>query len=600
MGSAIIAIVISMCHPLFSRLTQPFLAAVIAVTFFLPAAPLAHAKVTEPTELYATASDGTPLHWVVYTPAGDGPSPAVLIIHGGGFKGGAPSSSGESVTCGRDLAAAGFIAFSIEYRLAPNGALAGQLSDGRFPDQSDDVKLAVLAARSDPRCNGQVGSVGGSAGGYETAFVAGTGTVGQDRIDVGVSLSGAYDLSDFTPDPGLPTFITLVTNYVGVDASDIPALQAASPAYLADAATAPLFLIHSSQDPMPFSQQADMASSLDGLGVTNYWALTIPGSQHSFEYWETVKDQAISFLASWFAGVPPPPLPTPTPSPTATPSPSPSATPEPSASPTPPPATEPTPTKMLLNVSTRVRVGSGASVMIGGFIVTGDVSKKVALRAIGPSLADAGVSDVLADPVLQLYDSTGALIAQNDNCSSLPPNSIPANLKPVDGHESFISVTLPPGSYTSVLSGANGASGIGLFELYDLDPASSRISNISTRGEVGTGNNVMIGGFIIGGLDPTKVLLRAIGPSLVASGIPDALPDPVLQLYDGNGSLVFANDDWRTAQEKQIIDSGVPPTDDHESAIVATLSPGNYTATVYDANEANGVALVEVYDLETQ
>ena len=131
---------------------------------------------------------------------------------------------------------------------------------------------------------------------------------------------------------------------------------------------------------------------------------------------------------------------------------------------------------MLLNVSTRVRVESGASDMIGGFILTGDVPKKVALRAIGPSLANAGVSDVLADPVLELYDSTGTLVAQNDDCSSLPPNSFPADLKPWNGHESFISITLPPGSYTAVLRGANGTSGIGLFELYDLDPASSRIS----------------------------------------------------------------------------------------------------------------------------
>ncbi|MGH8093824.1 MAG: DVUA0089 family protein [Chthoniobacterales bacterium] len=472
------------------------------------------------------------------------------------------------------------------------------------------MKLAVLAARSDPRCNGQVGSVGGSAGGYETAFVAGTGTIGQDRTDVGVALSGAYDLSDFSPDPNLAAFTSIVTNYVGVDTSDVPALQAASPVHLVDAATTPLFLIHSSQDPMPFSQQGDMTASLDALGVTNYWALTIPGSQHAFEYWETVKDQAISFLASWFAGVPPPPLPTPTPtatptptvspSPTSTPSPSPTATPEPNGSPTPPPATAPTPTQMLLNVSTRARVESGTSVMIGGFIVTGDLPKKVALRAIGPSLAAAGVSDALTDPVLQLYDSTGTLIAQNDNCSSLPPGSIPADLKPADGHESFISVTLPPGSYTAVLSGANGASGIGLFELYDLDPASSRISNISTRGQVGTGSDVMIGGFIIGGTDPTKVILRAIGPSLAESGVPNALPDPVLQLYDSDGSLVFENDNWRTAQQQQIIDSGVPPTDDHESAIVATLSPGGYTALVYDANQASGVALVEVYNLETQ
>ena len=129
-------------------------------------------------------------------------------------------SSPEMADCGRDLAADGFIAFAIEYRLAPNGSLPGQLPEGRFPDQSDDVKLAVLAARSDPRCNGQVGAIGGSAGGYHTAFAAGTGTPGQDRIDVGVSLSGAYDLSDSSPDPGLNAFIGIVTNYVGVTESD--------------------------------------------------------------------------------------------------------------------------------------------------------------------------------------------------------------------------------------------------------------------------------------------------------------------------------------------------------------------------------------------
>ncbi len=573
MDFAITVIFPSMNNCFFSSSTRTCLAAVIAHIFLLPTTPIVQAAAAAQTELYATASDGTPLHWDVYTPDGNGPWPAVLLIHVGGFKSGS-RTEGDLVNCAHDLAAAGFIAFSIEYRLAPNGYLPGQVSSGRFPDQTDDVKLAVLAARADSRCNGQVGAVGGSAGGSHAAFVAVTGDTGLDRIDAAVCLSGAYDFSDFSPDPDLTKFTDNVTNYVGVTSDNTAALRAASPAYLADSSTAPLFLINSSQDPMPFSQLADMTTKLDAHGVTNYSALTIPGSQHAFGYWGTVKDQAISFLAFWFASVPPPPRPTP----------------EPSAS----------PTKMLLNVSTRVRVESGASVMIGGFILTGHAPKKVALRAIGPSLTNAGVSDTLADPTLQLYDSTGTLVAENDNCSSLPPNSIPADLKPLDGHESFISVTLPPGSYTSVLSGANGTSGIGLFELYDLDPASSRISNISTRGDVGTGNDVMIGGFIIGGLDPTKVVLRAIGPSLVANGIPNALPDPVLQLYDGNGSLVFANDNWRTAQEQQIIDSGVPPTDDHESAIVATLSPGNYTAMVYDANQEGGVALVEVYDLETQ
>jgi hypothetical protein len=151
-----------------------------------------------------------------------------------------------------------------------------------------------------------------------------------------------------------------------------------------------------------------------------------------------------------------------------------------------------------------------------------------------------------------------------------------------------------------VLRSADSRSGVALFELYDLDPATSRIANISTRGEVGTNSDIMIGGFIVGGTDPTKVILRAIGPSLAASGIQNALPNPVLSLFDGNGSLIFTNDNWRSAQENQIIATGVPPSDDHESAMVATLSPGNYTATVSDANHASGVALVEVYDLETQ
>ena len=581
--------------------TRPWLLklhlALIASLFFLALTPrIVRADTAQkdppPTEVFATASDGTLLHWVVYTPEGTGPWPAVLVIHGGGFKGGTPISSPESVNCGRDLAAAGFIAFSIEYRLAPDGSLLGQVSDGRFPDQSDDTKLAVLAARYDARCNGQVGVVGGSAGGYQAAFTAGTGTIGQDRIDVGVSLSGAYDFSDFSPDPGVEAFAGIVTNYVGCTAFDTDLLRAASPAYLADSDTAPLFLIHTEQDPMPFSQVADMTTKLAALGVTNYQTLTLPGGQHSFSYWQTVKDQVIGFLQAWFSGDPPPPPPTPTP--TATPTPSPT----PDASPTPPPVAAPTPTKMLLNVSTRVRVQSGSSVMIGGFIITGEVAKKVIMRAIGPSLANAGVSEVLADPVLELYDSTGSLIAQNDNCSSLPPNSIPADLKPADGHESFISVTLSPGSYTAVLRGANGAAGVGLFELYDLDPASSRITNISTRGEVGTESDIMIGGFIIGGEESTKVIVRAIGPSLIASDVSDALLDPLLELYDGNGALIFANDNWRTTQEQQIIDSGVPPGDDRESAIVATLIPGSYTATVHDAGQANGVALVEVYNLE--
>ena len=243
-----------------------FVFSVLLAISFSPTVQCHAAQQPPPSEVYATADDGTPLHWYVYTPTGNGPWPAVLVIHGGGFKGGTPISSPESVQCGNDLAAAGYIAFSIEYRLAPNGSLEGQVSDGRFPDQTNDVKLAILAARSDSRSNGQVGSVGGSAGGYHTAFAAGTGTIGQDRLDVGVSLSGAYDLSDFNPDWNLRTFTKDVTNYIGGDSSDTAALQAASPAYVMDSYVAPLFLINTEGDPMPFGQLGDMTRRLGRPG----------------------------------------------------------------------------------------------------------------------------------------------------------------------------------------------------------------------------------------------------------------------------------------------------------------------------------------------
>jgi len=236
--------------------------------------------------------------------------------------------------------------------------------------------------------------------------------------------------------------------------------------------------------------------------------------------------------------------------------------------------------------------------MIGGFIVQGSTGKRIVLRALGPSLADLGVKNTLADPILELYDSTGTLIKQNDNWGSLPPDVVASGLTPKDPAESLIAATLSPGSYTAVLRGANGCTGVALCELYDLDPTSSRISNISTRGVAGAGDSAMIGGFIIGGSEPTKVLVRAIGPSLTAFGISGALRDPVLELRNSDGSLLFQNDNWRSDQKQQIIDTTIPPTDDRESAIVATLVPGGYTAVVHDAANLAGVALVEIYDLD--
>ncbi len=547
----------------------------LALVFLGPLASLSHAGWAG-KEVYGIAPDGTELHWVVYTPTTPGPWPAVLVIHGGGFKSGGPPSAAD---CALDLANAGYIAYAIEYRLAPDGRLEGQTSSGRYPQQTDDVKMAIRAARADARCNGQVGAIGGSAGGTHAAYCALTGTKGDDRLDVGVSLSGAYDFADFSPDPNINAFTRDVTNYIGVTETETSALLAASPVNFVDHQAAPLFLINSAQDPMPFSQLADMTTKLDSAG-TGYQQLTLPGFLHAFDYWSQVKDQVITFLDERFAGVP---FPTPTPSAT------------PSATPAPTPAGSSAP--MLVNVSTRAHVGRGDRVMIGGFIITGTKAKNVLVRGLGPSLAQAGVSNVLADPVLEIYNQAGALIARNDNWFSLPSDLAARGFAPGSADESVVVATLPAGSYTAVLSGANNTSGTALLELYDLAPDSSMLSNISTRGEVASTVDPMIGGFIISGAESAHVLVRAIGPSLGALGVEGAVPDPTLELRNSDGSLIFANDNWRDDQEAQILATTIPPNDDHEAAIVATLAPGSYTAIVHDSGVASGVALVEVYHL---
>jgi sugar lactone lactonase YvrE len=252
-----------------------------------------------------------------------------------------------------------------------------------------------------------------------------------------------------------------------------------------------------------------------------------------------------------------------------------------------------------VNISTRLLVGTGENVLIGGFIITGDAPKVVIARAIGPS---TGVPGALEDPVLELHDSLGHVVVNDNWKDSQKDLIIASTVPPLDDRESAIIIALDPGNYTAIVAGKDGATGIALAEVYDLGTASlatsatAKLANISTRGSVQTGNNVMIGGFIVQRTD-TKVIVRVIGPSLSRSGVEGTLQDPVLELHDGSGSLIVANDDWRSTQEQQIIDTTVPPPDDHESAIVATLSPGSYTAIVRGKNNSTGVALVEVYGL---
>lgn len=243
---------------------------------------------------------------------------------------------------------------------------------------------------------------------------------------------------------------------------------------------------------------------------------------------------------------------------------------------------------------------TGENVAIAGFIISGHAPKKVILRGIGPSLTDVGA--VLADPVLELHGSDGSIIVSNDNWKDNQQTIIEkTGLAPGNDLESAIVVTLPPGKYTAVLSGKNGTAGVGLAEIYDLDFGSdSQLANMSSRGYVQTGNKVMIGGIIIGsGNSSGTVLVRAIGPSLAASGVTNFLADPVLELFDGNGVLLIANDNWKdnATQRAQIIATGLPPRNDLESAIITSLPAGSYTAIVAGKNDTMGIALVEVYHM---
>jgi Putative Ig domain len=258
-----------------------------------------------------------------------------------------------------------------------------------------------------------------------------------------------------------------------------------------------------------------------------------------------------------------------------------------------------------VNISTRLRVGTGENVLIAGFIITGNAPKVVIIRAIGLS---AGIKDALQDPTLELHDSANNKVV-NDNWKTTQEQIIrDTGVPPGDDHESAIVIALDPGNYTAVVAAKEGTPpGIALAEVYDLGTASldtsgnSKLANISTRGLVQTGNNVMIGGFIIQRA-PTQVVVRAIGPSLTDFGISGALPDPFLELRGSNGDKIVFNDDWKmredgSSQQGEIEATKIQPMKDSESAVVRTLPPGNYTAIVRSKDNLPGVALVEVYVL---
>jgi hypothetical protein len=254
-----------------------------------------------------------------------------------------------------------------------------------------------------------------------------------------------------------------------------------------------------------------------------------------------------------------------------------------------------------------LRVDTGDKVMIAGFIITGNDPKPVIIRGMGPSLVAANVpaDQVLQDPVLELPGPNGALILQNDNWQDSPQRAqIEAtSFTPTDDREAVIMATLPPAAYTAIIGGKNGTVGIGLIEVYDDDSAvASELANLSTRGFVQTGSEVMIGGFVLGGSsNPTNIAVRAIGPSLSASGVSNVLSDPNLELYNADGTIMVSNDNWQDdpVAAPAFIATGLAPSNPNESGIFTALAPpGQFTAIVTGKDGGVGVALVEIYNVK--
>lgn len=255
-----------------------------------------------------------------------------------------------------------------------------------------------------------------------------------------------------------------------------------------------------------------------------------------------------------------------------------------------------------LNLSTRGTVSRGDNVLINGFIINGNGPKTVILRALGPSLTNFGVSGALPDPAISLYDSSRHIIATNDNWQTDAGSAFMAQngFAPDNPLEAAMLQTLTPGAYTMVVRGRNGTEGISLAEIYRLHSPgfSSKLGNISGRGFVGTGDNLLISGFIVGDVGSATVIVRALGPSLASFGVDQPLSDPVLTIYDSNGAQIAVNDNWQDDNNYiNVQQRGLAPPNQLESAIVLQLPAGSYTAVVRGANGVTGNALVEVYHI---
>jgi predicted Zn-dependent protease len=282
------------------------------------------------------------------------------------------------------------------------------------------------------------------------------------------------------------------------------------------------------------------------------------------------------------------------------------------------------PDTTLVNISTRGVAGSGGAVLIAGLIIGGNTPKQVLVRAAGPALGDFNVPGVLSDPELTLYDSGGKVVARNDNWGSDGNSStlaatfsrLGAFQFKANSRDAALLVSLPPGNYTAHVSGVSGTTGVALVEAYDADPDAAtartrRLLNIATRGQVGTGDNVLIAGLIVTGPGPRTFLIRGVGPTLGRApyNVSGALSDPLLQLYQGE-TLLRENDDWDSPSNAQAALRAAatkvgafslleerPANSGLDAAMLVTLQPGTYTAKLSGFENVTGIGLIEVYEV---
>jgi hypothetical protein len=268
------------------------------------------------------------------------------------------------------------------------------------------------------------------------------------------------------------------------------------------------------------------------------------------------------------------------------------------------------PTPRLANISTRGFVGSGSNVMICGFVVRGSIAQGLLVRAAGPALTSLGVSGAVVDPQLTMRDGGALVITSNDNWTASDATiaqSVGAFPFTVGSKDAAVSPVLSPGTYTVEIAGTDGTTGTALVEAYDTNPAEQRVRivNISTRGSVGTGSDSLIAGLVVAGTSPRRTLVRAIGPTLTGFGLPGALGDPVVAIYNASGVKLFENDDWQAQENASAIAAAAIkagafalPNGSKDAAMLIYLPPGAFTFVVTGKNASAGVALIEAYEVD--